>query len=516
MAQGLLDISQIDRGLRQIAAGIAAGHLPETIAAVIASIERLHGPMQLAVLGKISSSKSTLVNAILGRDNLMATGQKEVTYNVGWLKYGSPDDDIVIHHKDGLPPRRCPRGDFERIVTGEYGKGNDNISYIEIHDDAGILRDINIIDTPGLDAVRGKDSQNTLDFIGKVKPDAVIMLFTHNVADNVLDVVRQFNAGNYFNPFNAMGVMAKIDVRWQESFPRTKTALEIGRKLAESRLKKDPSLRQSLFNLYPVSSLLFLAASTVDDSDIAAIVRWRGADPGLFERTLATVKTFVDSSGNLVADYNKRLGLIEKMGLYGVWLLNREIDRGTVSCAADARKLFMTESGADDVMNVIRNHFGSRSSLIKLESVYRDLQLALNRDRASGRDSALVSRVAQQFNDLFTPLFLSHHQLELLYKVYSGEISPDPEVAEEIRAVCGENGDAAPRLLGLHDGTCFADMMARVDERLTHWRREIALEPDPEEREWMDVVLRSYAALKPRMLEVKYALDTARSFLFNQ
>ena len=40
--------------------------------------------MQLAIIGKISSSKSTLVNAILSKDEPLPTGQKEVTFN-GWL-----------------------------------------------------------------------------------------------------------------------------------------------------------------------------------------------------------------------------------------------------------------------------------------------------------------------------------------------------------------------------------------------------------------------------------------------
>ena len=66
------------------------------------SIRKLHEPMQLAIIGKISTSKSTLVNAILGKDEVMATGQMEVTYNVGWLKYGTPNNDIIIHHKDRL------------------------------------------------------------------------------------------------------------------------------------------------------------------------------------------------------------------------------------------------------------------------------------------------------------------------------------------------------------------------------------------------------------------------------
>ena len=48
---------------------------------ISASIQKLDEPMQLAIIGKISSSKSTLVNAILGKNELMSTGQKEVTYN---------------------------------------------------------------------------------------------------------------------------------------------------------------------------------------------------------------------------------------------------------------------------------------------------------------------------------------------------------------------------------------------------------------------------------------------------
>ncbi len=178
-------------------------------------------PMQLAIIGKISSSKSTLVNAILGKDELLPTGQKEVTFNVCWLKYGDPRADVIIHHKDGTPERRLPRAKLDALATIEGGN-LDNISYIEIFDDSEILRKINIIDTPGLDALRGRDSQNTLDFISQVRPDAVIMLFTHSVSDNVLDIVKQFNAESSFSPLNALGVLTKIDVLWQETIPRGK------------------------------------------------------------------------------------------------------------------------------------------------------------------------------------------------------------------------------------------------------------------------------------------------------
>ena len=183
----IYDTQSMAKGLHGIMQMISCSSLNALYNKLEDAAKRIDEPMQLAIIGKISSSKSTLVNAILGKNEIMATGQKEVTYNVGWLKYGNPDSDIIIHHKDNSPAIRKSPKEFAMWSTESHNSEIDNISYIEIFDDAEILKEINIIDTPGLDALRGKDSQNTLDFIQKVRPDAVIMLFTHSVSENVLD-----------------------------------------------------------------------------------------------------------------------------------------------------------------------------------------------------------------------------------------------------------------------------------------------------------------------------------------
>ena len=402
----------------------------------------------------------------------MATGQKEVTWNVGWIKYGKPTDDITIYHKDGSEPRKCPRSKFEEIITGYYGKGTDNISYIEIHDDAEILRDINIIDTPGLEAL-----QHPPDFISEVRPDAVMMLFTHNVADNVLEVVRQFNAESSFNPFNALGIMAKIDVRWQESFPKVQSAIEIGEKFAKSRLKKDPTLRMSLFNLYPVSALLFLASSTFSEDDLELMRQWRSRDSAGFVKSLATPATFLAAN----PDDASRKKLLDKIGLYGIWLVNRELEANPEVSAEDICEIFRRESGAATLMGVVLNHFGSRATLIKLESIYQDLMQAVNRDRAVYGQLA-VDSIARNIHQIFTPLVLSHLQVEVLYGIYSGDIDPE-ENTEEIKALCGEKGTSAPLMLGMKPGSTCNEMYARIDERLKFWRASLSLEPVPGERQ---------------------------------
>ena len=65
------------------------------------ALERLSQPMQLAIIGKISSSKSTLVNAILGKEEVVRTGQMEETFNVSWIKYGDSNSDIKVVFKNG-------------------------------------------------------------------------------------------------------------------------------------------------------------------------------------------------------------------------------------------------------------------------------------------------------------------------------------------------------------------------------------------------------------------------------
>ena len=248
------------------------------------SVAKLDEPMQLAIIGKISSSKSTLVNAILGKDELMTTGHKEVTYNVGWLKHGKPDEKITIHYKNERTPAKMSRNAFEQLSVDIKHKDIDNISYIELFDDAEILKEINIIDTPGLDSKKEKDSQNTLDFISKVRPDAVVMLFTHSIAESVLDIVSQFNAGGSFNPLNAIGVLSKIDLLWEESLPRDKSAHNIGARIVANKKKREPAIEKTLFNLYPVSSLLFLASSTITDNDIELIKKSYTADTGALKK----------------------------------------------------------------------------------------------------------------------------------------------------------------------------------------------------------------------------------------
>lgn len=516
--ENLYDTKGIEEGLRSIRQMIPTGDLSVLTSILDDSVKRLNEPMQLAIIGKISSSKSTLVNAILGKNEVMATGQKEVTYNVGWLKYGKPDSDIILHHKDGSPNTTKSQKEFASWTTENNHAEIDNISYIETFDDAEILRELNIIDTPGLDALRGKDSQNTLDFIKNVRPDAIIMLFTHSVAENVLDIVSQFNAGSSFSPLNALGILSKIDVLWQESLERNRTALQIGQKMASNRMRKDTMLRKTLFNIYPISALLFLASSTLNESVWNDIKQLAKSDLETLRKALNSTKRFVDPQAKLTLEVCKRENLIASLGLYGVYVLLEMLANHSDANVQDAKNALYNESGAKDFVKVLHNHFGSRAKLIKLESIYQNIQQTIMMLRGRLRDITtlqMLSKIEQRVNDLFSSLVHEHREYELLNRIYADEIYLDADTRKEFLRLCGENGTSALERLGIEQGATPKELIEMALEHERYWRKCVALEPDPEEREWMNVMLTSYSQLRQKLQSMIYQYEQAKAFLFN-
>ena len=65
-------------------------------------------------------------------------------------------------------------------------------------------------------------------------------------------------------------------------------------------------------------------------------------------------------------------------------------------------------------------------------------------------------------------------------------------------------------------GTQPTELIIKSFERESFWRKSIALEPDPEEREWMNVVLKSYTQLRNTIVRMSYQYEQSKAFLFNE
>src|ERR1700754_4122518 len=107
-----------DRAVQAFGAGIErAGDDPALAplrAALAGARDHLDEPMRVAVVGHIKAGKSTMLNALLGEE-LAATGTEELTFNVNWLRHGTPG--LRVHFKDGREPETRTLAELESLTT---------------------------------------------------------------------------------------------------------------------------------------------------------------------------------------------------------------------------------------------------------------------------------------------------------------------------------------------------------------------------------------------------------------
>ena len=164
---------------------------------------RVLASLRVVLVGRVSSGKSTLANALLGGYRV-PTGVAELTYNVNWLRYG--DSRLVVHFRDGRPTERQKISDLERLTVRARQDSwlHDyvtQIEFIEVFDPDPYLREFDLVDTPGLDSHFADDAANTLRFLGRDEGDVRRATLTSaNEADALVLVFARVCAVAWIGP----------------------------------------------------------------------------------------------------------------------------------------------------------------------------------------------------------------------------------------------------------------------------------------------------------------------------
>ena len=279
-------------------------------------------PMQVAIVGRISSSKSTLVNAILGKPEVVRTGHEAETFNVSWLKHGDDNAPIVVYFKNG---------DIEKIDKRAWAdwashKGEASlkakVKYMEVISSDDMLKYINIIDTPGLDSASKVDSENTIDFLKTIHPDAVVLLFSKSLSGDSLRLIQDFqnsDAGVSFsiNPMNALGVLSKMDMNW--NIMDNNDALQTSASAIQRTLSNRSDVSKSLFRILPMSALMGLASFCISEEDVADFRELASiGDSKKITKLFISVDFFVKPYDFVTVSVERRKNLILKYGLYNL------------------------------------------------------------------------------------------------------------------------------------------------------------------------------------------------------
>ena len=131
--------------------------------------KKLDEPFSLVVIGDFKRGKSTIINAILGRSAAPVNVAPE-TFTINRFSYGeAPTVEAVLANgkRVTLTPDDLAR---ERLLN-LLDFFPDQLEYIDVTSDAPILKEIQIVDTPGLSDLDDLDNQ-VKDFL--IKADAVI------------------------------------------------------------------------------------------------------------------------------------------------------------------------------------------------------------------------------------------------------------------------------------------------------------------------------------------------------
>jgi small GTP-binding protein len=120
-------------------------------------------PYMMVFVGPFNSGKSSLINALVGRENLLKIGPTPVTDKVSILRYGEDVQPIEA---------------MNRVQTVFYP--------------APLLKKVSLVDTPGLDSVFHEHEETTQKFLHRADIILLVMLATQAMTSSNLEYLKRF------------------------------------------------------------------------------------------------------------------------------------------------------------------------------------------------------------------------------------------------------------------------------------------------------------------------------------
>ncbi len=443
---------------------VAKARTDDVRARLVEARDRLSGPLRLAIAGKVKAGKSTLLNAILG-DELAPTDAGECTKIVTWYREGNtPQVTVFPLEGDGLTrPWSRETGALE-VELGDLGA--EEVDRIEVSWPTSKLRELTILDTPGIASISADISARTQRVLaaddGRVPvADAVLYLMRHTHASDVR-FLESFHDDElaHGTPMNSVGVLSRAD----EIGSCRLDAMEVADRIAR-RYEADPRLRRLCPVIVPVNGLLAFAATTLREVEYAMLATLARSERVEVEQLLLTADRFLHRSSGVMLTEIEREHLMDRMGLFGVRLSVELIRGGHVTSAVELSDELIERSGLDRLRSVLTRQFEQRSRVLKARSALAVLSDVL---RSGGcEDGDALQTAAEQ-------LSASTHEFEevrLLSALRSGTIEIRPERAGELDRLLGGSGHSAAARLGLAEGASGEQIRDAALASLVSWQR---------------------------------------------
>jgi hypothetical protein len=427
---------------------------PEIAQSLRDHLDRLDGPLRVAIAGQVKAGKSTLLNALVG-ERLAPTDAGECTRIVTWYRQGHRPR-VSMHPLAGGPRQlRVDRVDGALRIDLE-GMNPAHVERLVVDWPSRGLADTTLIDTPGIASLSTDVSARANGFLAPEdspsEADAVVYLMRHlHSAD--LRLLESFHDNGIAraNPVNTIAVLSRADEIGVGRVDALMSADRIAR-----RYRCDPRLRRLCQGVVPVAGLLAETARSLHQHEFDALAAMAAAPRAEIESALLSADRFVHHAG---------LGLLERFGLFGVRLSLALIRQGYGDPGRLAAEL-SRRSGIDSLRAVFAAQFTQRRDLLKCRSALLAVDSLLAKDTRPGTDMLRdeVERILAGAHE-FT-------ELRVLGALRAGVFDFADGVQDEAERLLGAGGAHAWSRLGLGPDACREEQRAAVLDALARWQRQ--------------------------------------------
>ncbi|GAA2816090.1 dynamin family protein [Saccharopolyspora taberi] len=465
-------------------------------------LRRLSAPLQVAVAGRIKSGKSTLVNALIGR-RVAPTDVGECTRLVTRFQYGTVDRVEVIFNDGG---KQAIPFDADGGIPADLGIDVEKVSHLEAYLTNAVLRDLTVIDTPGLGSLDAASVARTEELLG-TRPDeepgddeldpvsrnavagaeAVLYVVTQAVRADDQQALASFTAATASReagPVNAIALLNKADTIEPDSVEGADG--DVWAAATTIADKQSQLLKPRVADVLPVIGLLAETAETggFTSADADALRELAGLDEATRETLLMSADLFTSWECEVPAGVRSRL--LERMDLYGIGQALAAIDADPEITAGALRRRLLDASGLAGVLSRLDSVFRARADGIKAAAALASVTALAH---ASG-DQGERQRVHDAIEVLLAkPEAHQLRLLEALTLVASGAVAMPDDLAEEVMRV-GSASDIGEQL-GL-PGRGRQELTDYALERAGWWRSFSSFGATPAQSRIAHVVHRAY------------------------
>jgi hypothetical protein len=437
--------------------------------------ERLAEPLRVAITGPPMSGKSMLVNALIGEDVAPVRADGAAV----WFHDGARPLAHVF--PEAAPPFVTP---LERSPRGGHVIPSRGPARVVTEWPCRALRHTRLLDTTGDPTTDPAAGRAGGELPTAAEADVLLHVTRHLGDDDLapLQAVRSGRgAGAY--PVHVMVVLSRAD-----EFAGGRTDALITAKRIARRRRRDPQVAALCQDVLALSGRMALAGRTLREDEYAAIATIAGLARADTDALLLSADRFTGGAFPVPVPAERRVALLDRLGLGGVRLATTLARTGTRSRAALGEQL-VRQSGLTELQASISDLFTARRDVLKARSALLALDQLL-RTEARPAAAYLIGEAERLVANAH-----EFRELRLLAALRTGRVALPAELAVEARRLAGGEGGAHCERLGVSPHAPAEELWPAAETAAARWHEQTTAAATVGGRRAAEVVLRSCTAI---------------------